>query len=331
MEIVAGRSNRKIARSIANKLGIELVQALVTEFRPFSELATDIEWNLEIQNLSTSDINSSKQKQTESEAEFQNRPNQEIKVQIPTQLSHNKVVIVQSTYNLIELLMISDIVSSMGVSEIIAVIPYFSYARQDKPYVRGECSSLDLIIKLLSALGVKKIITVDIHSRTSFTKYGVELINITIHDLIANHLLSNYALSNITLISPDYGGINTVQCIAKKLNTKFVIMQKHKTLGEYNITLQDDISGSDCIIIDDIVDCGTTLTKASSTLIKNGAKSVSAYITHGVFSGNIRQILTSINKLYLTNTIELCCEFSDNRIEILNIDNSIIDVLSTLM
>ena len=235
----------------------------------------------------------------------------ELRIQISDSLYKKNVIIAQSTCkpandHLMELLLTIDAARRVGSNNIIALIPYFGYSRQDKLSYKWGPISARLVANLLEAAGVNHVITVDFHSKQleGFFKVGVQNIDAT--PLFASMLKNR---KEIMIISPDVGGLNRAKNLALHTNNENNVAIINKSRHTYNdcqvYNIIGDVEWKECIIVDDIVDTGNTLCKAAELLITEGAKSVIVFITHGVFSGNaIEKIQKSpIKKVVVTNTI----------------------------
>ena len=213
---------------------------------------------------------------------------QELKVQIDKDLYAQNVIILQSTTrpandHLMELLLLADTAKRAGCNGITAVIPYFGYSRQDRPSYEYGPISASLVARLIETSGIDKVITIDMHSRQSegFFKIGVKNLDPT--DLFTKEFKRH---NNYIIVSPDVGGLPRARMLASKLGTDLAILNKSRNFqGE---CIMSEVIGNviekDCIIIDDIADTGGTLCEAVKLLKQCGAKSVSACISHAVFS-----------------------------------------------
>lgn len=267
MQIIPGSSNYKLAEKIAIKSGYDLLQPTITKFA-----------------------------------------DGELKIQIEEEIS-DKVVILQSTCrpandNLLELIFIADTARRAGAKEIIAVIPYFGYSRQDRcTHKHGPISS-SAVIKMIEAAGVTKVITVDLHSAQLEGMFSVPIINIEPLELFTSQIDKN---KDTVIVSPDIGGINRARYISMYLGLDLAIINKSRDSNN-NVNMQEilgNVSRKNCVLIDDIVDSAGTLCKAAELLSINGAKNVQAMVSHGVLSGNaIDKILSSsISTIHITDSI----------------------------
>jgi len=220
------------------------------------------------------------------------------------------VFLIQSTTppsdNLMELLLMIDAAKRASAANIIAVMPYFGYARQDKKGKPRVPIGAKLVSNLLTAAGVNRIMTMDLHADQIQGFFEVPVDHLYASELFIEDITS-LNLPNLIIASPDMGGSKRANAYAKILNSGVVICYKERkqanVIGEMKVL--GDVSGKDVVIIDDMVDTGGTLTKAADLMIESGAKSVRAYCTHGILSGTAYQRLDNSNiaELVITNTI----------------------------
>ena len=220
------------------------------------------------------------------------------------------VFLIQSTTppsdNLMELLLMIDAAKRASAANIIAVMPYFGYARQDKKGKPRVPIGAKLVANLLSAAGVDRIMTMDLHADQIQGFFEVPVDHLYASELFIEDI-TNLNLPNLIIASPDMGGSKRANAYAKILNSGVVICYKERkqanVIGEMKIL--GDVNGKDVIIIDDMVDTGGTLTKAADLMMESGATSVRAYCTHGILSGTAYERLdnSSIAELVITNTI----------------------------
>ena len=220
------------------------------------------------------------------------------------------VYLVQSTSppsdNLFELLLMIDAAKRASAANIVAVMPYFGYARQDKKGKPRVPIGAKLVANLLSASGVNRIMTIDLHADQIQGFFELPVDHLYASELFVEDILK-LDLSNLIIASPDMGGSKRANVYAKLLNCGVVICYKERTkaneIGEMKIL--GNVKGKDVVIIDDMVDTAGTLTKAADLMIASGAHSVRAYCTHGVLSGKAYENLSksNIQELVVTDTI----------------------------
>lgn len=220
------------------------------------------------------------------------------------------VFIVQSTPpptdNLMELLLMVDAAKRASAYKIIAVIPYFGYARQDRKDKPRVSIGAKLIADLLSAAGVDRIITMDLHADQIQGFFNVPVDHLFASANFIPHI-RKLGLKDITVASPDVGGTKRANTYARLLETDMVIC--HKSRAKPNeidsMTLIGEVAGRDVIIVDDIIDTAGTITKAARLMVEKGANSVRAFAAHGVLSGPaIENINNSVlEEVYFTNSL----------------------------
>ena len=220
------------------------------------------------------------------------------------------VFLIQSTNppsdNLMELLLMIDAAKRASAKNIIAVIPYFGYARQDKKGKPRVPIGAKLVANLLTAAGVSRIMTIDLHADQIQGFFEVPVDHLYASELFIEDIKA-LNLDNLLIASPDMGGSKRANAYSKLLNCGVVICYKERAkanaIGKMQVL--GDVKGKDVVIIDDMVDTAGTLTKAANLMKEQGATSVRAYCTHGVLTGkaysNVDKSL--ITELVVTDTI----------------------------
>jgi ribose-phosphate pyrophosphokinase len=220
------------------------------------------------------------------------------------------VFLIQSTTppsdNLMELLLMIDAAKRASAANIIAVMPYFGYARQDKKGKPRVPIGAKLVSNLLTAAGVNRVMTIDLHADQIQGFFEVPVDHLYASELFVEDI-NSLNLPNLVIASPDMGGSKRANAYAKMLKTGVVICYKERkqanVIGDMKVL--GDVTGKDVVIIDDMVDTAGTLTKAADLMMENGATSVRAYCTHGILSGSAYERLdnSNIEELVITNTI----------------------------
>ena len=225
------------------------------------------------------------------------------------------VFIIQSTFapsdNLMELLMLIDAAKRASAKRIIAVIPYFGFARQDRKDKPRVPITAKLVADLLTTAGISRVITIDLHADQIQGFFNVPVDHLLASSIFIPYLRGlaseDFKMEDILFASPDVGGTKRASEYAKKLNTGFVMCYKQRNKpNEIGIMqLIGDVKGKHVILVDDIVDTGSTLCKAAELIQEHGAKSVRAMITHPVLSGEAVNKIenSSMKELIVTNTI----------------------------
>ncbi|WP_375673734.1 ribose-phosphate pyrophosphokinase [Bartonella sp. AA18HLJMS] len=271
MKLFCGNSNPRLAEDVANYLNIPLGKATVKRFA-----------------------------------------DQEIFVELHENVRGQDVFVLQSTSypandHLMELLIMIDALRRSSARRITAVIPYFGYARQDrKPGPRTPISA-KLVANLITEAGAHRVLTLDLHAGQIQGFFDIPTDNLYAVPVISRDVKVHYSLENVIVVSPDVGGVVRARALAKRLNSLLAIVDKRReSPGESEVmNIIGDVSGKDCLLLDDIVDSGGTLCNAASALLKHGANSVTAYITHGVLSGNAIERITNseMKELVITDSI----------------------------
>ena len=222
------------------------------------------------------------------------------------------VFIIQSTFspsdNLMELLMLIDAAKRASAHYITAVIPYFGFARSDRKDKPRVAIAAKLVANLLSAAGVTRIMTMDLHAPQIQGLFDIPVDHLEPSSLFVPYLES-LNLPNLTVAAPDMGGVNRARGYAKYFNAEMVICDKQrKKANEIDaMTVIGEVEGRDIVLVDDIVDTAGTLTKAAEMLFDKGASSVRALCTHAVLSGNAYDRIrkSKLTELVVTDTIPL--------------------------
>ncbi|RVQ66519.1 ribose-phosphate pyrophosphokinase [Croceicoccus ponticola] len=272
MKIMSGNANLPLARAIAGYLEQSLTDASVRRFA-----------------------------------------DEEIFVEIHENVRGEDVFIIQSTSypandNLMELLIGIDALKRASAKRITAVIPYFGYARQDrKPGPRTPISA-KLVADIITRAGADRVLAVDLHAGQIQGFFDIPTDNLYAAPAMAADIQARYGDQDLMVVSPDVGGVVRARALAKRLdNAPLAIVDKRRDRpGESEVmNIIGDVAGRHCILIDDIIDSGGTLCNAAQALLDQGAKSVVAYITHGVLSGGAVAKVTNsaLTELVITDTI----------------------------
>ena len=215
--------------------------------------------------------------------------------------------------NLMELLIMCDALRRSSAARITAVIPYFGYARQDRRTKARTPISSKLVANMLIGAGIERVLTMDLHAAQIQGFFDIPVDNLYAAPVFALDVLHHFKdMSDVTIISPDVGGVARARELAKRIGADLAIVDKRRNKpGEVSeMTVIGNVKGRRCIIVDDICDTAGTLCKAAETLMGEGAIEVHSYITHGVLSGPaIERISNSVMKhLVITDSIEVSPE-----------------------
>ena len=272
MKILTGNSNRPLAEAISAKLALPLVKANV---RRFSD--------------------------------------NEIFVEILENVRGEDMFVLQSTSfpandHLMELLITIDALRRSSARRITAVMPYFGYARQDRRTGPRTPISAKLVANLLTHAGASRVLTLDLHAAQIQGFFDIPVDNLFAGPLFGKDIKDTLANRELTVVSPDVGGVVRARAVAKRIDADLAIIDKRREQAGVSEVMNviGDVKNRDCILIDDIVNSAGTLCNAAVALMDQGAKSVSAYVTHGVLSGGAvaRVAASPMEKMVITNSIQ---------------------------
>lgn len=281
MKIISGNSNIPLAESIATHLGMELTKANIKRFS-----------------------------------------DQEIWVEIQENVRGEDVYVIQPTSNptndnVMELLIIIDALKRASAQRIVAVIPYFGYARQDrKPGPRTPISA-KLVANLITTAGADKVLTMDLHAGQIQGFFDIPTDNLFASPVLVKDIKERYAdREKVMVVSPDVGGVVRARAYASRLEVPLAIIDKRREKAGVSEVMNviGDVKDYHCVFVDDIVDSAGTLCNAAGALIEQGAKSASAYVSHGVFSGpavdrinksSLEHVVTT-NSIHGTDAVQNC-------------------------
>ncbi|GER06274.1 ribose-phosphate pyrophosphokinase [Iodidimonas muriae] len=271
MKILTGNSNPPLAEAIATYLNIPLTKASVKRFS-----------------------------------------DQEIFVEIHENVRGEDVFVAQSTSypandHLMELLVCIDALKRASARRITAVLPYFGYARQDrKPGPRTPISA-KLVANLITTAGADRVLTMDLHAGQIQGFFDIPTDNLYALPVLGRDLKENYSPEDLMIVSPDVGGVVRARAYAKRVGAPLAIVDKRREQAGVSevMNIIGDVEGRVCVLVDDIVDSAGTLCNAADALMQAGAKSVSAYVSHGVLSGGAvaRIGASSLKELVITDSI----------------------------
>jgi len=237
----------------------------------------------------------------------------EINVQIMDNVRGMDVFVVQPTSspvnrNLMELLIMIDALKRASAARITAVLPYYGYGRQDRKVQPRVPITSKLVADLITAAGANRVLTMDLHAGQIQGFFNIPVDNLFAASVLLEYLRTK-KFSNLTVVSPDAGGVERARAFAKRLNATLAIIDKRRDKPNVAqvMNIIGDVKGHDCLIMDDMVDTGGTLTEGAAALKANGANKIFAACTHAVLSGPaIKRINDSaLEELITTNTIAL--------------------------
>ena len=288
MKIVSGNSNLPLAKKISTHLGVPLVDATIKKF-----------------------------------------PDKEIFVEIKENVRGEDVFVIQSTSfpandHVMELLITIDALKRGSAKRIAAIVPYYGYARQDRKSGPRTPISAKLLANLISIAGANRALMVDLHAGQIQGFFDIPTDNLFAAPVFISDIKKKFKSGNTIIVSPDVGGVVRARAIAKRVDCDLAIIDKRRERASVSevVNIIGEVKGKDCILIDDICDTAGTLSNAATALKNDKAKSVYAYITHGVLSDPaIERIENSpIDKMIITDSILARDDvIKSNKIDILSI------------
>lgn len=243
------------------------------------------------------------------------------------------VFLIQSTIpptdNLFELLLMADAAKRASAHKVIAVIPYFGFARQDRKDQPRVAIGAKMVANLLQASGFDRVLTMDLHADQIQGFFEMPVDHLFASTLFLPYIKQHFDTSNLVMAAPDTGGTKRANAYAKHLNTDLAICYKQRKKANEisSMTVIGDVNGKDVLIIDDMCDTAGTLTKAAEMYMESGALSVRAMCTHAVLSGPaLERIENSVlQELIVTNTIPV--ELKSSKIKTLSVADLFADVM----
>ena len=236
----------------------------------------------------------------------------EIFVEIQENVRGEDVFVLQSTSfptndNLMELLVALDALKRGSARRITAVMPYFGYARQDRKSSPRSPISAKLVANLITTAGADRVLTLDLHSGQIQGFFDIPVDNLYAEPVFAKDLQEKFSNNELMIISPDVGGVLRARGMAKRLHADLAVIDKRREQAGVSevMNIIGEVEDRHCILIDDIVDSAGTLCNAATALMEAKAKSVAAYVTHGVLSGDaVARVSSSpLEKLVVTDSI----------------------------
>jgi ribose-phosphate pyrophosphokinase len=271
-KVASGRSNVELANKVAGHLGINLTE---TNIRNFSD--------------------------------------GEIWAKFEDNVRGVDLFLVQSTFapsdNLMELLILIDAAKRASAKRVTAVIPYYGYARQDRKDQPRVSVTAKLVANLITRAGADRIITIDLHSSQIQGFFDIPVDHLYASPVLLR-AIKRLGLENVTVASPDVGGVKTARSYARRINAELVLVDKRRP--EHNVSeimnIIGDVNGKNVLIVDDMIDTGTTFVKCAEALKEKGALQIFGVCVHPVFSGTALDKIEScsaVEKVFVTDTIPL--------------------------
>jgi len=273
LKLLSGNANRSLAAEISNALGIGLCEADVGQFS-----------------------------------------DGEIRVRIQETVRGADVFVIQPTCppvndSLMELLIMIDAVRRASARKVIAVVPYYGYARQDRKHTGRVPITARMVANMIERAGADRLLTMDLHVGQIQGFFDIPVDNLRSDWLFADFLQRNMDEDgDYVIVSPDAGGTVRARMVAERVDLPLAILEKRRSSDGSDVKVMNvigEVTGKRAILVDDILASGGTLVKAAETLMAHGAVDVSAYCTHGIFSGGAIPKLEAspLKRVVVTNTI----------------------------
>jgi ribose-phosphate pyrophosphokinase len=274
LKIFSGNANKPLAEKICQFLGLSLGEAVVGRF---SDGETSVEFRENVRGQDTYIIQ-------------------------PTSIPAND--------HLMELLIMVDALRRASAASITAVVPYYAYARQDRKTAPRVPISAKLVANLITTAGATRLLTMDLHTGQIQGFFDIPVDHLYAAPVTLEYIRQNFT-GDLVMVSPDAGGVERARAFAKRLNCTLAIIDKRREATAIKaMTLVGNVWGKEAIILDDMITTGATVTMAADLLLRHGAKSVHACVTHPVMSRNAVSSLQSslVQSLMVTDTIPLSPE-----------------------
>lgn len=289
--VLAGPASEELGKSVASKLGLEI---LPYDIRMF--------------------------------------PDGESKFTVDTKLTGKSIYVVQSTYppvdqHLFQLLLVSHHLSQEG-AKVTAVIPYLAYARQDKAFLPGEVLSLGVVSHLIRSAGVRRVVTVDIHSAEGLSLFASPIYSVSAIPNLVRHVRSKLGQEHPIVIAPDFGASKRTEAFATLYGAERLQLKKKRDRVTGEVTIEEPTLGVDgrvVLIVDDIISTGGTVEASAKTVIHQGASRVIAVCVHPLLVGDATAVLekAGVGEIIGTNTVP-------GKFSVVDVSDVIASHLSTL-
>ncbi|MFK8045737.1 MAG: ribose-phosphate pyrophosphokinase [Crocinitomicaceae bacterium] len=295
VKIFSGRATKELAEKIAISFGKSLGNVMVTEF---------------------------------SDGEFEPSFEETVRGQ--------DVFLIQSTMppteNLFELLLMIDAAKRASAKSVVAVIPYFGFARQDRKSKPRVPIGAKMVANMLRSAGIDRIMTMDLHADQIQGFFEVPVDHLYASTIFLPYL-QGIDTGNLIMAAPDAGGAKRANSYAKKLNLGLAMCHKQRKVANEvaEMTVIGDVKGKDVILVDDMVDTAGTLTKAADLFMTNGARSVRAFCTHAVLSGPALERIENSQLLELVTTDSIPTKGASNKIKVLSVAQLYADVMKSMV
>jgi ribose-phosphate pyrophosphokinase len=254
----------------------------------------------------------------------------EVRVEIGDNVRGKDVFVIQPTCppvseNLVELMIILDALRRASAQRITAVVPYFGYARQDRKDMPRVPITAKLIANILTGAGADRVLTLDLHAGQIQGFFDIPLDHLYAINVFSDYFIKISGADNLTIVSPDVGGIKMARAYAKRFNAGLAIVDKRRNSPDSTEVMHilGDVDGSNVILVDDMVSTGSSLVQAAKALKAAGAKKIYAAITHGILCGDALSKIDNscIDFMAITDSIPLDPSKKSKKIKVVSVDS----------
>lgn len=234
--------------------------------------------------------------------------------------------------HLVETLVMLDALKRASVRRAVAVLPFFPYSRQDKKHIAREPISAKLMADLLHTAGADRVMAIDLHAGQIQGFFDFPFDHLTAHPVLVDHLVAEIG-KDIVMTAPDAGRVGVADRYARKLGTDLAVVHKRRDPAAHGdvsvLHVVGDVEGRKCVLVDDMIDSGNTIVKASKALVAQGASEVFAACTHPVLSGEATRKLqeSPIRKVIVTNTLPIPPEKGFSKLAVVSVGHIIADAI----
>ncbi len=289
LKLIAGNANRQLGQEISSELATDICDACVETFG-----------------------------------------DGEIRVRIHETVRGADVYVLQPTCppvndNLMELLILIDALRRASARKVIAVVPYYGYGRQDRKDIGRVPISARLVANMLETAGADRVLTMDLHVGQIQGFFNIPVDNLRSDFIFAEYMRSVVGdMNDIVIVAPDVGATGRARLLAEGVDVPLAVLEKRRTQDSLSVKVFNvigDVAGKRAVLVDDMVASGGTLVNAAEILLESGATEVSAYCTHGVFSGDAVSILEAspLKRVVVTNTIINQCALQSDKIDYVSV------------
>lgn len=240
--------------------------------------------------------------------------------------------------NLVEMALLGDAIERGGSASVTAVVPYYGYARQDRAHRIGEPISARVVAKMIEAVGFDEIITVDMHTDAIMGFFKIPMLHLFGLSVLADRIKNEFkSLDDVAVVGPDVGGVKRARNFAEMLDAPIVVIEKERNLNRMHETRSMEVIGDPkgkvCIIVDDVITTGSTISNSADALLEGGAKKIYVCATHADFIPETGEILggSNIEKVFVADSVNVPDNLKFKKLEIVTISKLLSDTIKDLV